>query len=528
MKINEIKDKKTKKYLSHYVVKIQSNDNIEHECNYKLCNPKNIKMIFPHFNDELCYKNGLNPNIYICKYGKFHDCSDNYCFGIFINNCCTCLITGKSKFYGYSSFETEKQDYCAVSIFKPKIIIQDNWAGSLSKKGVISKKRDNELNYCSDSEKKRKEQLVKSVPKEVLKLSVKKNHVKKNSKLLLKEELQKIKRIKMGWRYLNYNDVREINKLYNLLKKYNEKIDVKLMVILQQLPIKINNVNFKKDKKIKISNKNKMFKYPIFFYSETLYNYIYNKCTIEQFAIQFRILTYWDHLKKNTKNIKKYESFKLIINIIEKMLLKLLPGIQRFNGFNHYRNYYCHLHTKAKRYILHCSINKEMVDAQKVYDILNIDNQLNNETTLDSILNFNETKINDKNICYQLDNWPTWKQWKTLVTYILKCWVLVSMSGGDKKNKRKCKDPCEIVLGALYLLGYEGVMKFGSYRTHTILLPRINCLCEPGYLLLKNDLCKLNKSSTKNHSLGSKIIISAMNYLADKITPSKILQFMNQ
>jgi len=519
-KNKEIYDQKTKNNLRNFInVKFYD---MEHDCHVNFCKPRNILNFIPKNRSHCLNVLKLNPDIYFCELGKFHDCSNDFCTGTKIENDCSCSKTGLSKNHGYSAFETEKRGYCGQSIHPRKIIHRDNWEFSISRNRLVSMKRDDVLNrnkliymeslvdINKSSEQRKKKKRAKP--------SIKKNHMKKNSKTLMNENNSE----KLQFSNFKYDNVKDLRKIFQNFEKISK---LRMLVFRQQIPIKINNFSLKKNEKQKHPD---LFNYPIYFSSERLHFFLKSKVSLEQIAIQFQHLSYWKMFKKKMINkgigSKIYMKYENIIKITEKILLHLLPGLIRLRKFLYFQNYFGYLHTKAKQYVLYCAQNNIIVDFHKIYETLNFDLQKNNERPLEELINGGNHTF--ENVSYIYDKWPNWKQWKGLVEFVLKIWDLVNLSGSDKKGKRKRKDPSEIALGALCLAQSEGVMKFGDLNTYEVYIPKIRLLSNPGYLKFKNELSQIFKRAMKSHNHGEKIIISSISYLIENVESWKILNFI--
>ena len=467
------KNERTMKILSSlYSVK---NILVHHKCSKSFCQPKNAK--------ALGYsKNDLNFYMFMCKYGQYHDCSPGICPG---DMDFSCSISGIGKDHGYSGFETEKKSYKNENT---RLIHRDNNSYLHDENRELSEMRDKGLNmdlfnyieYCSSIDKIREGEIKSDYFEEIFK----KNRLKKTTKNLIKETI-----------------------------KMKQKTAI-LKVFTCSVPLYCNN-----------REGTNLFKYGVYLTFDEVFIHLKRFLTAEQYGIQFGYISYRSMLKRSINCSNNPDEMR-IIEIIEAVLLKTLPGLYRLENC---LVYYRHLHAKCKQYVHYCSINDILPNYHKLYDTLNLGKQRNNERLIHELVNQpQEDYFKDRFFFerYDYTKWPTWENWKNIIHHILRIWILVSKTGANKNTSRKTKDPSEVILGAIYLLKSGDCCKYMPLNSYDIYIPKISYLNDGCVLMFMNELSKITEDALKSHNQGNKIIIEAIQYLSKYYSPKEIYDYI--
>jgi len=346
-----------------------------------------------------------------------------------------------------------------------------------------------------------------------------------------------------------------------------------LLILMGHLPITANNYQWKRKGRTRKRNRNRNRKkknkkkkkkkkgageegeeeendehqlshrhiYPLYLMSPKLRIYVRCKVTSVQVAIQLGLYSLASVVRTKMRkgdscSDTQIDSIYKFIRVCEKLMRFLLPGMHRLSNYAKQRHYSSYLYTKAKQYCIMASMcphHRIPISFSKLCDCLNEDLQRNNESSVDDLLYTTNEEYRKRCHTSQrasphliYDQWPTLRQWNSIVMALLCIRHLVEISGGDDISDRKTKDPAEIVLGGLYILGTNGYAIWRPWNAYESMLPTVTLLKQPGYLLERNKLATI-KDGSKSHRDGCKLINASMRYLHQKgIRPTHVMSFL--
>lgn len=526
--------------LKYFRSDVQQID-IDHDCSKDYCSPKCIK----HFTKTVKKYPKVNPNIFICKYGKFHDCNEICPGKAQLDKTVSCCISGYVKHSGFnSSLEYNDPTNWIKNVRNANAksrrrrrkrglkipyqrkrkdclgIYRDNTATLLGLNGVYSVKRDNLLNKLTyDKLKKQimnKRMVDLKMGVEIFKIKVKKNRLKQSTRQVLKSNTIPLEFIIQNSDALDLqepgsmSEKKMVKQHYKMLIQYDTSYLIKLYVYLMIIPIKLNNVCFKKAMKKKRDNI-----YPIFFGSESLFFYVKCKLDIKTLYMQLRNKVFHDLVSEYTED----DDLSLLM---ERIVLKITPGLSTLKNIKNIQNNYVYLQLLAKNYIYDCLCKGKRISLPKLYNILSYDIQLNNEKTLNTHVSVNGKEYWDMYteqplfLRQQVIPFLQFEELKYIYAFVLKVWTMIFNSGSLNKCKRKTKDPMEIILAAIAFAKDEGICKYNKYNCYNIYIPSVLFLSKPGYLLFENKFNNINKRSLRSLGDGCNIVYDVVEKIVER------------
>jgi len=492
-------DRRTTLFLKEARTKEIECFDYEHTCNKKFCDPHPVTDYT--WNGNLikrkdCGFLGINPDIYYCKRGLFHECGQS-CPGKNSKqyNDFACEITGIGKDSGFTSFETEKKSYW--SIFTPRVLARDNSdvLHSINKK--LSKERDMELNKFAIDFLKRFKKVEKI---DISELKNKSSRIKNSTRQILN---------KCNWLGKNSDEINKLHEIY--------LFDIKCKKTDVYPDEKTKRRNKKTRKRTKKSEGTYLLIYEF-------YDFLTHSITKEQVAIQYGLISCSKIISKayklsSTKTLKNIKDILNLVKVTESLFLNgLLPGLARiFNQTKSFYEYHQYLLAKGAKYIDMCRRRRKLIDLNKYFFLTSFDEQKNCEKDLKCCMkkdvDFWKYDKPFSVLRTDITSFPTFNEIRRYLGYIFAIYTLVKTSG-SYKVKRRTIDHSEIVVGAMYLLS-KGYSLYKIENCHDCYIPKIQEIGRPGYLPFESEfslILGIKRSISKSHKIGIQCIKDSVEY----------------
>ena len=518
-------DNKTINWLSlHSNIKDVDYD---HLCSSMVCYPRNAEML----GAGTAELSQLDPNIFICRFGKIHRCGPE-CPGIeTARGCFSCPVSGKVvDLASYIEFEEPQGHFGSKLHRRSSLGAQMRLAETMetnerSMRSHAQFEQDMRLNTMLHG--------AGAMPQAPAPAGGRR-HQRKNLRMKATTRDLLTRRCRKSVNMKYYADLvarvetaRDIRVLLDVDKrvfpKHQEVDDVAAYLIgRQSLPLCVQN---NKDRLPQAVDKKLLRMYPVYFPSASLACYHRDRVTGEQLALQFGELSIANLVKKRMQlDATISESFinDVYSNIktSESVMKIIMPGISRTKqvvGSSQTTNM---LFAMVIKYIEDCALYRVPVDFAKVLTVLNYDYQRACEIHFDDMVEKDHQQFQahvehlTPRVVPILDSWPTLLEWCQYIKLVFALSELAKCNGMDQRAKRKTIDPLEAVLGSFDVFGKSGITTYKPWGAHSVFVPKVRKLGQPGYLLPLNKWNRL-KGGSKGHKDGLGSVKRSVEFLGE-------------